>query len=599
MEENKNLNEEQCSTTNKERESAEKEASRVKVLSPGMLVFKRFVRNKLALTGFVILVIMFLFAFVGMLFSPYKVSQVFRGDKVIKKDYATAVFNSEYRYTVAKDNVFPNSARTELMLAIHSPGNNNLFEADEIAYQYDKLEKDLYRVIELEKKASVSSRGAGDVTLIDTAFQLSDGLKAGFLAAKDANETKFDFEGKSYFLQKDAKTTYLCQPEGIALASKEICDTIDPDYTEIVKDYGFREACDVAVIKEEKSFDFDGKTYELEVTTKKDKDGLILKRSGVALVDGKEVVSISRVLIAPKANDIILSAQFKADARKAIAASEKSFNFKSMNEVGEEKEYFGETVNENVYIKSFKSSQLISTYEPPSSKHMLGTDGNGMDLMTRLMFGGRISLAVGFVVISIELLIGIVIGGVSGYFGGRVDMFLMRFVDLFNSIPYWPMLIIAGSVMDSYKLDSTLRIFMLMFILGFLSWPGIARIVRGQILTLREQEFMVACEANGIRTSRRIFKHLVPNVMPILIVQATMGLGGIIISEATLSFLGLGVKYPMASWGSIIQAATEMRVMTNYWWIWLPAGFCILITVLGFNFVGDGLRDAFDPKMKR
>ena len=222
-----------------------------------------------------------------------------------------------------------------------------------------------------------------------------------------------------------------------------------------------------------------------------------------------------------------------------------------------------------------------------------------MDLLTRLMFGGRISLAVGFIVIGIELIIGIIFGGISGYFGGWVDMVCMRFVDLFNSIPYWPMLIIAGAVMDSFKLDSIIRIFALMFILGFLSWPGIARIVRGQILTLREQEFMVACEANGIRTSRRIFKHLVPNVMPILIVQATMGLGGIIITEATLSFLGLGIKYPMASWGSIIQGATDMFVMTNYWWIWLPAGFCILITVLGFNFVGDGLRDAFDPKMKR
>lgn len=599
MEENKKLDEEQCSTTNKERESAVEEARRVKVLSPGMLVFKRFVRNKLALTGLFILVIMFLFSFVGMLFSPYGVAQVFKGNKEIKKDYATAVYNSEYRYTVAQENGFPTSARTQLMLAIHSTGTNNIFEADGVAYQYDKLEKDLYRVIKLEKKASVTSRGTGNVVLVDTSFQLSEGLKAAFLAAKTANEPKFDFEGKSFFLQKDAKDTYLCEPEGIALASKEICDSIDPAYTDIAKSYGFRAACDVAVIKEEKSFEFDGKTYELEVTTKKDKDGLVLKRSGVALVDDKEVISISRILIAAKANDIVLSTQFKADARKAISESDGEFKFKSINEKGVEIEYFAETTNSNVYIKSFKSSEMISTYEQPSSKHMIGTDGNGMDLMTRLMFGGRISLAVGFVVIGIELIIGIVIGGISGYFGGKVDMFCMRFVDLFNSIPYWPMLIIAGSVMDSYKLDSTLRIFMLMFILGFLSWPGIARMVRGQILTLREQEFMVACEANGIRTSRRIFKHLVPNVMPILIVQATMGLGGIIITEATLSFLGLGVKYPMASWGSIIQTATDMYVMTNYWWIWIPAGFCILITVLGFNFVGDGLRDAFDPKMKR
>ncbi|MEG0742500.1 MAG: ABC transporter permease, partial [Clostridia bacterium] len=130
-------------------------------------------------------------------------------------------------------------------------------------------------------------------------------------------------------------------------------------------------------------------------------------------------------------------------------------------------------------------------------------------------------------------------------------------------------------------------------------WPGIARIVRGQILCLREQEFMTAAEATGISTGRRIFRHLVPNVIPQLIVIDTMTLGGIILTEATLSFLGLGVKYPLASWGSIINAVSNIYVMTNYWFVWIPAGMLILLTVLGFNFIGDGLRDAFDPKMKR
>ena len=123
--------------------------------------------------------------------------------------------------------------------------------------------------------------------------------------------------------------------------------------------------------------------------------------------------------------------------------------------------------------------------------------------------------------------------------------------------------------------------------------------VRGQILSLREQEFMVAAEATGLSVSRRIFRHLVPNVIPQLIVICTMGLGGIILTESTMSFLGLGVKFPYASWGNIIQSVSNVYVMTNYWFVWIPAGFMILITVLGFNFVGDGLRDAFDPKMKR
>ena len=175
----------------------------------------------------------------------------------------------------------------------------------------------------------------------------------------------------------------------------------------------------------------------------------------------------------------------------------------------------------------------------------------------------------------------------------------MRFVDLFNALPFYPIVIIFGSLMDELRVDGWTRIMIMMAIIGILGWTGTARVVRGQILSLREQDFMVATEATGIRTGRRIFRHLVPNVMPLLIVQATMGLGGIILTEATLGYLGLGVKYPMASWGAIINQATDMYIMTTAWWIWIPAGVLILLTVLGFNFVGDGLRDAFDPKMKR
>ena len=135
--------------------------------------------------------------------------------------------------------------------------------------------------------------------------------------------------------------------------------------------------------------------------------------------------------------------------------------------------------------------------------------------------------------------------------------------------------------------------------LGFLGWPGIARLVRGQILSLREQEFMTAAEATGLSVHRRIFRHLIPNVIPQLIVTMTMSLGSTIITEATLSFLGLGVKFPFASWGNIINDVNDTYVLTNYWFIWIPAGVCLLLTVLAFNLVGDGLRDAFDPKMKR
>ena len=192
-------------------------------------------------------------------------------------------------------------------------------------------------------------------------------------------------------------------------------------------------------------------------------------------------------------------------------------------------------------------------------------------------------LMVGFIVVFFEIILGVIVGGLSGYFGGAVDTILMRVVDLFNSIPFYPVVIIIGSVMDTLQIEPRQRLYILMVVLGVLGWTGVARVVRGQILSLREQDFMVAAEATGIPTSRRIFRHLVPNVMPLLIVQATGSLGGIIITEATLGFLGLGVKYPEASWGSIINVASDAYVMTNYWFMWIPAGMLILLTVLGFN----------------
>ena len=183
----------------------------------------------------------------------------------------------------------------------------------------------------------------------------------------------------------------------------------------------------------------------------------------------------------------------------------------------------------------------------------------------------------------------------------------MRIVDIIYSLPDTLMVILLATVLKvsiGDKLDGTplakigSNIISLFIVFAVLYWVSMARLIRGQILSLREQEFMLATEACGIKVWHRIFRHLIPNVIPQLIVTCTMSLGSTILTEATLSFLGLGVKYPFASWGNIINDVNNAYVMTNYLFIWVPAGICLLITVLGFNFVGDGLRDAFDPKLK-
>ena len=247
-----------------------------------------------------------------------------------------------------------------------------------------------------------------------------------------------------------------------------------------------------------------------------------------------------------------------------------------------------------------ETNKTINSLAKPDKDHILGTDKDGRDVFTRLMYGGRISLTVSFIAVFAITIFGVVLGGISGYFGGAVDGVIMRICDILMCLPGFPILLIIGTLLDSMGVPSQLRIYYLMAYLTLFSWPGTARLVRGQILSLREQEYMVAAEAMGYSTSRKIFKHLVPNVMPQLIVSMTLSLGSMILYEASLSYLNMGVRAPYAAWGTMINiVAEDQYILENFFNVWGPPGLCIILAVLGFNFVGDGLRDALDPKMRR
>ena len=235
---------------------------------------------------------------------------------------------------------------------------------------------------------------------------------------------------------------------------------------------------------------------------------------------------------------------------------------------------------------------------PMIQGHVLGTDKLGRDIMTRLMYGGRISILVGLVAVAIELCIGTFVGAISGYYGGKVDAILMTLTEIWMTIPFLPVIIIMGTILSSLRVDPNVRVLFLILSMGILSWGGIARIVRGEILTLREQEFIQATEALGLRDSRKIMKHLIPNIIPILIVNATLDVGAFIAFEAALSYLGVGISEPIASWGNMLQAANNQANLQKRAWLWLPPGICVLIISLGINLLGDGLRDALDPKKR-
>lgn len=562
---------------------------RVKVLSPGALVAKRFFRNRLAVVGLSILIFMFVFSFIGGLLSPYGEDEFFYREDQINKEFAVVTENSDFRYMAKDSNLFGSAVQAQTMLAIQK--NSESFSYNGNNYALAQEGSDFY---------SISSGGK----LIGIAYK-------DVVSSSDGQALSFEFVYtalKSYAaLAQEVEEEAEQETAGVSEATGATDDAAEPAEPEEVSEPAA------------KTFTVDGLTYTI------DEDGGVLQGE-------KEVAYISRYIVQAIMPDIFLSRDFKEKLIDTIAVGGTKFTYTDESLIlndepdaaldGEETgigamddalveeddtasdatmEYTIERSQNhaNWIIRQQQSSRQYDSYSFPSAKHWLGTDKYGMDMLTRLMYGGRVSLMIGFIVIIIETVLGVILGGIAGYFGGWVDNLIMRLVDIFYCIPSMPIILILGAAMDQQRVEPGKRLIYLMLILGILGWAGIARLVRGQILSLREQEFMTATEACGISVKSRIFKHLIPNVIPQLIVNCTMGLGSVIITEATLSFLGLGVKFPFASWGNIINDVNNTHVLTTYWFIWIPAGLLLLLTVLAFNLVGDGLRDAFDPKMKR
>ena len=226
----------------------------------------------------------------------------------------------------------------------------------------------------------------------------------------------------------------------------------------------------------------------------------------------------------------------------------------------------------------------------PNMTHFLGTDEAGRDIFIRLLYGARVSLTIGLVAVSISTVLGVGFGGVAGFYGGIIDNLIMRLIEVINVLPIMVLLITLVAITGP-------NIYMIMMVLGITGWTGIARQIRGQLLSLREQEFMLATKALGLSDFRKIFIHLIPNTMSYLIISVTLGMAGAILSESMLSFLGL-VSPTAPTWGNMINAARELYNIQHYWWLWVTPGAAIFITVMSFNLVGTGLRYALDPKSK-
>jgi peptide/nickel transport system permease protein len=233
---------------------------------------------------------------------------------------------------------------------------------------------------------------------------------------------------------------------------------------------------------------------------------------------------------------------------------------------------------------------LLAARQGPSARHLLGADDVGRDVFSRLVYAARVSLSVGLVSVTIYTLIGTVLGAISGYYRGPVDNLIQRFTDTVMSFPSLIIIIAVVSIVGP-------SIYNVMAVIGLLSWPNICRLVRGQFLSLREKEFVEAARASGAGDRRIIFLHILPNTTAPITVAATFGVAAAILTEAALSFLGLGVQPPTASWGNMLTSAQSAAVLQSMPWLWIPPGIMIALSVLSINFIGDGLRDALDPRL--
>ncbi|MEI8406824.1 MULTISPECIES: oligopeptide ABC transporter permease [unclassified Kribbella] len=235
-------------------------------------------------------------------------------------------------------------------------------------------------------------------------------------------------------------------------------------------------------------------------------------------------------------------------------------------------------------------NQIFGKFESsPSGEHLLGTDSVGRDVLSRLIYGARVSMSVGVGAVVVYVVIGVLLGLLAGYYGRWVDQVIMRITDVFMSFPYFMVILILVSVLGP-------SLFTIICVIGVLAWPMICRLVRGSVLSIKQSDYVQAAVALGYRTPRILFRHILPNALSPIIVNATFGVAQAIILESGLSFLGMGVRPPAASWGNMLSEAQSITVLSSQPWIWIPPGLMILLAVLSINFVGDGLRDSMESR---
>ncbi len=605
-----------------------------RIEKPSIMTVKAFFRRKLAVGALVVLIFMFLFVFIGPYFFPmdltytdalqanmvpnYSLMDVPDG---LKDNIKTISGFADFTVGVSKDNTFYLWGNTK----------NTLSNVDFTKYPEEiKPGKVAFaaagsdHIIVITTDGKVVGWGNGtrgqfgtvSETDLETCIQMPDVLLNGTINPDDVQQLSCGYQCTA-LVMKDG-TMYMWGNTKAMLSLKEFVNKYSENVQKVAlsnyyglilrhdgsvtggqaNTFNFKTAVSnkEGAIKNLKSYINDKKVVDIAAT---DNCFAMVLDDGSLVVYGSATVG-ERDIPAETANEKIV--KVSAGTRFFVAVGESGKVYAWGHNDGGQCDVKGSTTD--LVYTGAKQTYLVSS-EGKLEKaegfkgYLMGTDHRGRDLFTRIVHGGKMTMTIGAVAVIVSTIIAIIVGCISGYFGGWVDMLLMRVTEICSAIPFLPFAMMLSYVIQTMAISETTRIFIIMVMLGILSWTGLARMIRAQVLAEREKEFVVAAKAMGVKERTIAFKHILPNVISVILVNVTLDFAGCMLTESSLSYLGFGVQQPQPTWGNMLNGANNSLVIQNYWWQWVFPAIFLSVATISINIIGDALRDVLDPKSSR
>ncbi len=595
--------------------------------SPSKLAVKRFFRKPIAVTALIILIAMILFVIIGPIFMPIDLSYTETLHQNVAPNLTMMNIPSEM-----KDSPISITSQGSFTMGVDKNGGVHTWG---YFYTFSKdPAKNVMNIPEAVKNANIVLGAAGtdhciaigdDGTIYgwgddDVAQYGRNGRMLGeYPQPMELINGKIDVDNISQLVCGDQMTGILMKDGtlyawGNAMAK---CINLDSIYRAIKKEniklakICFTNTNMFGITEDGKFITGSNKQYEIYrgqntqeyIGNRKVVDIASTGDSIVLLLEDSELISLGAITTGPEIPEGEKIASVASGSRHFVLTTESGKAYAwgngALNQTDVPKKLTAEDSVDTVYASgfqnyAFKDGKLVEKWGLRG--YLMGTDDLGRDVLNRVVNGGRMTMTIGAVAVIVSSIIGIIVGCISGYFGGWVDLLLMRVTEIFSAIPFLPFALVLSAILQGSSLQEDTRIFIIMIILGLLSWTGLAKLVRGQILAEREKEFVVAAQSMGIKESRIAFKHILPNVVSVIIVSLTLDFATCMLTESSLSYLGFGVKLPRPTWGNMLDGCRNSIVIQHFWWRWIFPALFLAITVICINIIGDTLRDILDPK---